>query len=48
MASYLTMINQNLEECVHEENTIGKNAAAIKENRLKWENGTGGGRKQIT
>lgn len=32
--SYLTMINQNLEESVHEKNTICKNAAAIKKNRL--------------
>lgn len=31
---YLTMINQNLEKCIHEENTICKNAAAIKKNRL--------------
>lgn len=31
---YLPMINQDLEECVHEKNAICKNAAAIKQNRL--------------
>jgi len=38
------MINQNLEECVHEKNAIRKNAAAIKKNRLTEENNEKGGR----
>lgn len=38
MESYLTMIDQNLEERVHEKNAICKNAAAIKKNRLTAEN----------
>lgn len=44
MESYLTMINQNLEERVHEKNAICKNAAAVKKNRLTEENNERRGR----
>lgn len=44
MDAYLTMINQNLEERVHEKNAIRKNAAAIKKNRLMEENNERRGR----
>lgn len=44
MESYLTMVNQNLEERVHEKNAICKNTAAIKKNRLMEENNERRGR----
>lgn len=40
ISSYLTKINDNLEESIHQQNSVGENAAAVQEHRL-WKR-TGG------
>lgn len=39
ISSYLTKINNNLEESIHQQNSVGENAAAVQEHRLQKRTG---------